>query len=33
MKDMAYKSEIANTFSTVRDFSYEEKKSPVFDEE
>lgn len=28
MKCLSYKSEIKNTFSSVRDFSFEEKKSP-----
>ncbi|MEX0811975.1 MAG: hypothetical protein WD048_07140 [Chitinophagales bacterium] len=33
MENIAYKSEIENTFSTVRNFSYEEKKSQLLDEE
>lgn len=33
MECLSYKSEIKNTFSSVRDFSFEEKKSPFLSEE
>lgn len=33
MKCLSHKSEIQNTFSSVRDFSYSEKKNPLLDEE
>ncbi|WP_026775657.1 hypothetical protein [Polaribacter sp. Hel_I_88] len=33
MECLSYKSEIKNTFSSVRDFSFEEKKSPFLNEE
>lgn len=33
MEATSYKAQIVDTFSHVRDFSYEEKKSPVLDEE
>lgn len=33
MECLSHKSEIANTFSNVRDFSYREKRNPILDEE
>jgi len=33
MECLSHKSEIKNTFSSVRDFSFEEKKSPFLSEE
>ena len=33
MERLAHKSEIVNTFSTVRSFSFQEKKAPLLDEE
>lgn len=33
MECLSHKSEIINTFSSVRDFSFKEKQSPLLDEE
>lgn len=33
MERLSHKSEIESTFSSVRDFSFQEKKSPLVDEE
>jgi hypothetical protein len=33
MESLSYKSEIRDTFSSVRDFSYQEKRSPLIIEE
>jgi histidyl-tRNA synthetase len=33
MECLSHKSEIVNTFSNVRSFSYQEKKTPLMDEE
>lgn len=33
MECLSHKSEIFNTFSSVRDFSFKEKQSPLFNEE
>lgn len=33
MERLSHKSEIVNTFSSVRSFSYQEKKTPLLDEE
>lgn len=33
MEYLSHKSEIVNTFSNVRSFSYQEKKTPLMDEE
>lgn len=33
MECLSHKSEILNTFSSVRNFSFKEKQSPLFDEE
>lgn len=33
MECLSHKSEIMNTFSSVRDFSFKEKQSPLLDEE
>jgi hypothetical protein len=33
MECLSHKSEIQNTFSSVRDFSFKEKKSPLLDKE
>jgi hypothetical protein len=33
MQEVSYKSEILDTFSSVRDFSFEEKKTPILDSE
>jgi len=33
MECVSHKAEIKNTFSSVREFSFNEKRNPVFDEE
>jgi cell division septum initiation protein DivIVA len=33
MECLSHKSEISNTFSSVRNFSFEEKKVSIYDEE
>jgi hypothetical protein len=33
MECLSYKSEIVDTFSNVRSFSFQEKKTPLLDEE
>lgn len=33
MESLSYKSEIIDTFSTIRSFSFQEKKTPLLDEE